>query len=244
VEGAVSYLRDLYARIWDGTHTALVNASGALSVESTITDGTNTAGVVSPSSPTAAYGGKGLRVIIGPTDPISNLPVTIPYDHHQIHEGEAWHLDSYVLNLASGSSYDIVFTVPNIAITGPLTSAVLACPHFRYVVSANDLAQVFLYEGPTVTAATGTAGAWINFERNGSYTAKTTILLAPTITGVGTLIDTEYFMSIAEGKSTTSGGSVEEFVLKNNTKYLYRVTSGSNGCDIHTNFFMYEDLGV
>jgi hypothetical protein len=208
------------------------------------TGGAKLADVVAPSTPTAAYGTDGLRVIIGPTDIISNLPVTIPYDHHQIHEGEAWHFDSYVANLASGSSYDIVFTVPNIAITGPLTSAVLACPHFRYEVQANDLAQVFLYEAPTVTAATGTAASWVNFERNGTYTAKTTILLAPTITAVGTLIDSEYFMSLAEGKSTGSGGSVEEFVFKNNTKYLYRVTSGNNGCDIHTNFFMYEDLGV
>jgi hypothetical protein len=225
VEGVVSYLRDLYARIWDGT---------------------NTAGVVSPSVPTAAYGGKGLRVIGGPTDIISNLPVHILYDHHQIHEGEAWHFDNYVLNLASGSSYDIVFTVPNITLTGALTSYVLACPHLRYEVETNDLATVTLYEGPTVTAATGSAGAWINFERNGTYTAKTTILLAPTITGTGTAIDNDYFTQAAGGVKTGGGvgGQTEEFVLKNNTKYLYRVTSGNNGCDIHSSFFMYEDLGV
>jgi len=209
------------------------------------TGGTKLADVVSPSNPTTGYGTDGLRVIIGPTDPISNIPVFIPFDHHQIHEGEAWHYDNYIANLASAATYDIVFTVPNITIPAGI-AAVERCPHLRFEVKANDLATVFLYEAPTVTGGTGSAGAWTNFERNGTYTAKTTILLAPTVTGVGTLIDSEYFIAAAVGLSGGggSGGSTEEFILKNNTKYLYRITSGANGCDIHTNFFMYEDLGV
>ena len=201
--------------------------------------------IIAPSNPTAAYGASGVRVIIGPTDPMSNIPVFITFDHHQIHEGEAWHYDSYVLNLASAASYDIVFTVPNITIPAGVAT-VERMPHFRYEVQANDLCQAFLYEGPTVTAATGADGAWINFERNGVYTAKTTILLAPTITATGTLIDTEYIIQAAAATKQGGGSSgfTEEFILKNNTKYLYRVTSGNNGCDIHSNFFMYEDLGV
>jgi len=201
--------------------------------------------IVAPSVPTAAYGASGVRVIIGPTDPMSNIPVVILYDHHQIHEGEAWHYDSYVVNLASASTYDIVFTVPNITIPAGIAT-VERVPHFRYSVEANDICTIFFYEAPTVTGGTGTAASWINFERNGTYTAKTTILLAPTVTGVGTIIDSEYFIQSAAANRTGGGegGTVEEFVLKNNTKYLYRITSGANGCDIHTNFFMYEDLGV
>lgn len=201
--------------------------------------------IVAPSVPTAAYGASGVRVIIGPTDPISNIPVVMLYDHHQIHEGEAWHYDSYVVNLASASTYDIVFTVPNITIPAGIAT-VERVPHFRYSVEANDICTIFFYEAPTVTGGTGTAASWINFERNGTYTAKTTILLAPTVTGVGTIIDSEYFIQSAAANRTGGGegGTVEEFMLKNNTKYLYRITSGANGCDIHTNFFMYEDLGV
>jgi len=233
-------------------HQVIVSASalptGAATAAKQLPDGHNvvvSGPIIAPSNPTAAYGASGVRVIIGPTDPISNIPVFMPYDHHQIHEGEAWHYDSYVVNLASGTSYDIVFTVPNITIPAGI-SVVERVPHLRYSIDTTDLATAFLYEAPTVTGGTGTAASWINFERNGTYTAKTTILLAPTVTAVGTLIDSEYFMQAAVGQVSGggSGGTVEEFMLKNNTKYLFRITSGAAGCDIHTDFFMYEDLGV
>ena len=189
--------------------------------------------------------GNVLQVQGGPGDIISNIPINMPYDHHQVHEGETWHWDIYIANLGSGSNYDIVFTVPVITPVGA-ESIVVRCPHFRYGVTVNDLCNVFLYEAPTVTAATGTARTPINFERNGTYTVKLAILDAPTVTAVGTLIDAEYF--ITAGVGVTAGGgdgsSVNEFVLKSNTKYLFRITSGAAGCDIHADFHWYEDLGV
>jgi hypothetical protein len=189
--------------------------------------------------------GNALNVQIGPGDVISSIPVVMDFNQHQIHEGEFWHWDVLVSNLASGSNYDIVFTVPNITIPGGVAAAAL-CPHFRYEANVNDLCNVFLYEGPTVTAATGTARTPINLERNGSYTVKLAILDAPTITAVGTLIDAEYFLSASTNQvsANSSGSSINEFVLKNNTKYLFRITSGANGCDIHVDFHWYEDLGV
>lgn len=203
--------------------------------------------IVSPSTSaaTAAWAEKGVRVLIGPTDPISNLPVTIPYDHHQIHEGETWHWYFAWDNLASASSLDLVFTVPNITISSG-SSAVTLCPHFRYEVETNDLATVIFYEGPTVTGGTGTARTPLNHERNGTYTPKLTILEAPTVTNVGTEIDRERFLATAVGLSAGGGvgGSVEEWVLKNNTKYLFRITSGNNGMDGFAKFMWYEDLGV
>jgi hypothetical protein len=196
------------------------------------------------STPAAAYSGRAQRVLIGPTDIISNLPVVIDYDHHQLHEGEVFrwsYLDT--TGLASGSSLDIVFTVPNITITGPLTSAVLACPHFRFEVIADSYSQAYLYEGPTVTGGTGTARTPIAMERNGTYTPKLAILEAPTVTGVGTLL---WQGVIFTGK--TSAGSTDtpltEFVLKNNTTYLFRFTSRTAGCKFLLRFVWYEDLGV
>jgi hypothetical protein len=190
----------------------------------------------------ANTGVRGLRVYGGPTDPISDIPVYMDFDHHQIHEGEAWHCDVYIANLNSAANRDIVFTVPNLTIT----NAIIQCPHFRYEVSVNDLCNVFFYEAPTVTAETGTPLTAVNFERNGTYTAGVTILDAPTITNVGTQIDAEYFMtaSTTQSKISNSGNSPHEFVLKNNTKYLFRVTSGAAGCDIHVDFTWYEDMGV
>jgi hypothetical protein len=52
-----------------------------------------------PRSITAAVaarpisGTKALAVSIGPTDPISDIPVMMPYDHHQLHEGELFRWD-------------------------------------------------------------------------------------------------------------------------------------------------------
>jgi hypothetical protein len=125
-------------------------------------------------------------------------------------------------------------------------SIVVRCPHFRWNVECNDLCNVFLYEGPTVTAATGTARTPINFERNGIYTPKLSILSAPTVTATGTQIDAEYFIQGTQGGKSGGGsdGAVNEFVLKSDTKYLFRVTSGANGCDIHADFHWYEDLSV
>lgn len=193
----------------------------------------------------AATGVKGLRVFIGPTDPISDIPVYMPYDHHQVHEGETWHWDKLVLNLANGANYDIVVTVPDITI--PIGEpTVVRMPHFRYEITVNDLANVFLFEAPTVTAATGTARTPINFERNGTYTPKLSILDAPAITATGTQIDAEYFLAAAtnQSKFAVDGGTPHEFVLRNNTKYLLRVTSGANGLDAHIDLTWYEDLGV
>ncbi|NTU49466.1 MAG: hypothetical protein HGA87_00975 [Desulfobulbaceae bacterium] len=186
-----------------------------------------------------------LQVQIGPGDVTSNLPIFVPFDHHQVHEGEMWHCDAYIANLASGANYDFVFTVP--VITPPVGGDVRAyAPHFRYEVEVNDLCNVFLYEAPTVTAATGTARTPINFERNGAYTVKLAILEAPTITAVGTLIDSEYFLQGTLGGRSGGGqgGAINEFVLKSNTQYLFRLTSGAAGCDIHCDFHWYEDLGV
>lgn len=210
-----------------------------------VASGTNVAQVVAPSSPTAAYGTNGLRVIIGPTDPISNIPVTIPYDHHQIHEGETWHLDKLISNLASGSTYDIVFTVPNITIPAGI-AVVERVPHLRWSFKANDLCTVQFYAGPTVTAATGSALTPVNYERNGTYTSQLTVLDAPTVTVVGTLLKTDVTLatSAAPGGGSGAGGSIEEWVLKNNTQYLLRVTSGNNGMDMHLIFLWYEDKGV
>jgi hypothetical protein len=205
-------------------------------------DGTN----ISAVSTRANTGVKALAVSIGPTDPISDIPVVMDYDHHQLHEGEVWRWSFPFDNLASGSSHNIVFTVPNIAIVPPFLNAVSACPHLRYEVVCNDLATAFFYEAPTVTAATGTARTPTNMERNGVYTVKTTILENPTITNVGTQLDIVRFLTSA-APNRAGGGSAAtpyEVVLKNNTKYLFRITSGNNGLDGVIHFLWYEDLGV
>lgn len=181
----------------------------------------------------------GLRVYGGPTDPISDIPVHIDFDHHQVHEGETWRWSVYTASLASGNSKDIQLVVPNITIT---SSAVLQCPHFRFEVVCTDLANAYFYEAPTISVA-GTDRTPLNLERNGSYTVKLGIKEDPTVTGVGT----QLWQGLLTASKTNAGAISNpghEFVLKNNTTYLFRVTSGAAGNKVLIRLVWYEDAGV
>ena len=183
--------------------------------------------------------GNALQVQIGPGDIISNIPVTIDYDHHQLHEGETFRWSVYVTSLGSGSSKDIRIVVPNITI---VKGAVQQCPHFRFEVIGSAQADVFLYEAPTFSA-NGTQRTPIAMERNGTYTPALQIWEDPTVTAVGTQLYRGLILANKNAAGNTET-SVIEFVLKNNTSYLYRCTSQSNGNIILMRLVFYEDLGV
>lgn len=210
-----------------------------------VDSGGDVAEVVAPTNAAAvsAWADKGLRVLIGPTDVISNLPVVVDYDHHQLHEGETFRWSyANLVGLNSGSAEYFVFTVPNITIPAG-NSAVGLCPHFRFEFVADSYSQVLLYEGPTVTAATGSARTPVSMERNGTYTPKLTILELPTVTVDGTML----WQGVIFTSKTSAGGttsSANEFVLKNNTKYAVKVASLTNGLKYLVRFVWYEDLGV
>lgn len=186
-------------------------------------------------------GVKGLRVYGGPTDPISDIPVYMPFDHHQLHEGEAFRWSVYVASLANNANKDIQITVPIITL-GVGETYVQKCPHFRFEViqSANGLVQ--LYEAPTISVQ-GTQRTPIALERNGTYTSKLIIKEDPTNTALGTVIWQGINTASKNGVSELVG-SQNEFILKNNTTYLLRTTSLGNGNIVLIRMVWYEDLGV
>lgn len=194
--------------------------------------------VASPRSQTPT--GSAIQVQIGPGDIISNLPVIISYDHHQIHEGETWRWSYYVPSLGINGIKDIRLSVPTSST--PLLSAVVWCPHMRFEVVASDLATINLWEGVTATTA-GTERLPINLERNGTYTPKLKIFedtVAPTSS-------TMIWQGVVFGTKSVAGdidGSQNEFVLKAGTDYLMRVTSGAAANKVLSRFVWYEDLGV
>jgi hypothetical protein len=119
---------------------------------------------------------------------------------------------------------------------------VVMCPHFRFELVASDLCQLFLYEIPTITVA-GTARTPVSLERNGTYTPKLVVREDPTVTVVGTMI----WQGITFSSRPNTGGldsATNEFVLKNNTTYLLRATSGAAGNKVLMRMEWYEDLGV
>lgn len=199
-----------------------------------------TSGLVAQvSARTQTPTGNALQVQIGPGDIISNLPVIQLYDHHQVHEGETWGWDFYG-SLGNAQVKDIEIIVPNIDLTG--STAVVKCPHFRWEVISSVGGDAFLYEAPTITVA-GTTRTPFNFERNGSYTCKTTIKEDPTVTVAGTQI---WRGLIISGKVSAGGldTTANERVLKNNTTYLFRFTSAGATNLTLMRFMWYEDLGV
>lgn len=189
-----------------------------------------------------AWSGSGVRVLMGPTDLISNLPVFVDYDHHQLHEGEIFRWSVYVSSLGNGSSKDIRLTVPNITIPAG-QSPVGLCPHFRFEVVASDSATAQFYEGVTFSG-NGNTRTPVPMERNGTYTPKLAIGEDPTVDVLGTTL---IWQGLLTGTKSSAGGtdhSVTEFILKNNTSYLFRVTSGGAGNKVLIRFVWYEDLGV
>jgi len=187
--------------------------------------------------------GNVLQVQAGVHDVIAGLPVTIDYDQHQIHESESWHYDIYVASLAAGSSKNVRIVVPNITIPGGVAVAAHT-PHFRYAVDAADGIDVFLYEGPTFSA-NGTQRTPINLDFNYSGGGPNLqIWEDPTVTTTGTQKDRSGVIVAAAGKAGGNLASVNEFILKNNTEYLLRVTSGATPNKILIDMHWYEDLGV
>jgi hypothetical protein len=185
--------------------------------------------------------GNAMNVQIGPGDVISNIPVFMPYDHHQLHEGETFRWSVFVSSLASGVSKYIRLVVPDITIPVGM-SPVIYCPHIRIEALSDSFGQVFLYEGATFSA-NGTQRTPIALERNGTYTPKLQIWEGPSITLTGTQIWQGVNFS-----SKTSAGSIDqatnEFVLKNNTSYLIQYLSSTAGLKLLLRFEWYDDLGV
>lgn len=195
---------------------------------SKITDGTNNAEITVG----AATGAKGLRVFIGPTDPISDLPVFVEFSHHQIHEGEA-HMACYLIaSLGLNANFNFRINVP--------TSIY---PHTVIEVISTSEAELFLYEGMTFTAGNGgTQVATNNHNRNSSIIPGTTIYQNATPATTGTEI---WCGLVGSGNRAGSGDrGLNEFILKANTNYLYRVTSRVASNKILVRFNFYEDLGV
>jgi hypothetical protein len=187
-----------------------------------ITDGTDDAAVV-----TGSYGTeKGLRVYIGPTDTISDLPVTIDFPHHQVHEGE-----SYVV-----SDYNTALTTRDYLLVVPAGKY----PHLIIEFAVDQRVTCTVYRAPT-TSANGTALPAINRNHNSGNTAGMSVYHTPTVTATGTDIVDRYMVGSGEKAGGLSRAD-NEMVLHPSTNYLIRM-AGTNFI-MNTRLLWYEDLGV
>lgn len=180
-------------------------------------------------TPTSA---KAVNVQIGPGDVISNVPVVIEFDHHQIHEGETQRAEDYQASLGSSTV--------KYGITVPVFTSTINAPHMIIGVDVyNGNVIVQIYEGATFTS--GTPLTKYNRNRNSGTTVTTTITGGVTSTN-GTLLHT--FFGGAGKSGTGSGRSEVEYVLKSNTIYRVDVIGRAVGTEAVISFDWYEDLGV
>lgn len=193
-----------------------------------ITNGTIEAEIITGS----VTGQKGLRVFGAPTDPISDIPVGIDFEHHQVHEGESYMVVDKQGTIGTGTV--------KYAMTVPVFANPINCPHLIISFSVYDGAiEYALYETATFTG--GTAKDVINRNRNSANVAAASVTAGVTSTN-GTFIKGDYL-----GAGTKSGADVRgavEMVLKSNTIYRLDVIglSANTRCFVH--FDWYEDLGA
>lgn len=180
--------------------------------------------------------GNALNVQIGPGDVISNIPVFIDFDHHQLHEGETYQYSRY---WSVNGTYNIRISVPNVVATK-------ATPHILWEVIADNSAFIYLWEGVTWTAVGTQETNVYNRNRNVADAPGTKIYVtgatALTVNAAGTKLTTGWLIQTAKVALATER-SLSEWDLKAATEYnLQIVTIAATNILLRLNF--YEDLGV
>lgn len=170
---------------------------------------------------------RGVR-IDGPTHTVP----TIGYIHHEIHNGNGYKFDINTADLDSegdNNALHIKIVTPNTAVWG----------HLTYIVWASGAAEFSLTEAPSGGASGGDAGTAINRHRNSNNSSVMTITTDDTAPTGGTEIHHEKLGS-GKNKVASSGEDREEFILKQNATYSFRMTSETNAISAQMTLNWYE----
>jgi hypothetical protein len=154
------------------------------------------------------------------------------YEHHEIHVGDAFYFTD-IATVNNGNVREYIMVTPN---------TTKWC-HLVWEISGTLITTVEIFEG-TTTSDNGTEITIYNRNRNNGTSSTMNAYHTPTITLDGTKLYAEKF-GVSGGNSIRIGGvvrSAQEVILKQNTKYLFRVTSGSASNDISSKFRWYSHI--
>lgn len=189
-------------------------------------DGEQTIGVLGYRSSDGTY--QPLRL-----DKATNTLQVIDYAHHEIHAGSHFlYTDS--AELASGATQDYLITTPNTA----------KWAHMVFILEGSAITTFQLYEGSDKTGTTLQGVG--NSNRNSATVAGVTIHKGTSGgTTDGTLIH-QYKggAASAQSRAPTDTRNDEEIILKQNTKYILRITSGTNANLTNVNLSWYEHENI
>lgn len=143
----------------------------------------------------------------------------VDYAHHEVHGGSHYYayVDATIQNTENIA----------IAVTTPDTTK---WSHLLWVFNSSDVAIFDVLEDVTSFAG-GSAFTPFNNDRNSSKTSGNTVLTG--VTGVDAITPTggtEIFEDTLKAgfKQGETGGRDSEIILKQNSNYLFRLTSGAN----------------
>jgi hypothetical protein len=151
------------------------------------------------------------------TDEITGALATISVVHHEIHEGEMFHV-----------SYKAPDASP-IADNGTITFVVETGNRWCHITPLPAMggdAEFELRRGVVFTGGTGTGMARYNKNQGKSTVATATVTRNPTITNPGVLMENDFLPGGTGGNAIgTSGGERDEWILDINKTYMFRLTN-------------------
>jgi len=150
-------------------------------------------------------------VDVNQVDPTTNSLKVLDYAHAELHSGDHFAVRNFEL-VAKNATKDILIVTPDTARWAHMVIG---------LESASSVVVGTLYEA-TVTSSDGTLDGARNRNRNFPDDNTTLVYEDPTVTTVGDLI---YTASVGSGRNIGGGArDSEEIILKQNTKYLFRMT--------------------
>lgn len=156
----------------------------------------------------------------------------LEYEHFKVHTSDAWAV-TYNASTNAAATLDRYIITPNTT----------RWAHVFWDVIGQGLTTISLYEG-----ASGTYNAVTAYNRNrNSARVNTTVIGNPSgAVTAGTLIWTWQSGTTGPGPARSSGATREtgELVLKQNTQYLLRCTSGVNSNIISVDLVWYEHTNI
>lgn len=175
--------------------------------------------------------GKPLEFDIITTGGTYGYVIQIPIEHHKIHEG-----DHYVT-----VDYD-----NDVDIAGPkywhIKAPASGYIHLAWRLKSSFNGTVEFFESPT-TSADGTALTPRNSDRNSSATATLQAFYDPTVSVAGTRLDVDVIGSDGVNPVGADGGDLHresEWILKQNTSYLFKFTASTDNARVTIHLSHYE----
>lgn len=170
------------------------------------------------------------QAVLYATNGTANVPIqidkstraitSIDYAHHEIHSGVHYHVSYCDNDVDSGQTAELLIVTPNTT----------KWAHLKFTVTFILVTSVAVFED-TTTSADGTGLTEWNSNRNAGFPVATSVVThTPTVTVTGNAIYNSYG-GISTGLFTREGGESRndnEFILKQNTKYLFNATSLTN----------------